>query len=273
MRLSQLGVINMTDVEKIALWVGLIASIISIVLSVVAIIFARIVDKSSREVSAQTIKSLQKIESYVERLSSDTTGLIKAGWDRMLGSVGKPPNAEENVSAKEIAAGLLAEMRAELGLSETEQHDERHVSWERGEQLDDAFENIRSSLEAQLRTQTRSDRPSEALDQVLDILRGLSPQARALASLIASNRHLTFDQFQQLLKHSELAEAISELRAEGLLVPLEGVSRTGKAIPVYYFPPRLSDIVRAATLLLPEVADDLQKFVASELMKVGYQPR
>jgi mannose/fructose/N-acetylgalactosamine-specific phosphotransferase system component IIC len=60
----------MTDVEKIALWVGLIASIVSIVLSVVAIVFARIVDKSAREVSAQTIKSLQKIESYVERLSS-----------------------------------------------------------------------------------------------------------------------------------------------------------------------------------------------------------
>lgn len=76
----------MSDVEKIALWVGLISSIVSIVLSIVAIVFAGIVDRSARNVSAQTIKSLQKIESYVERLSSDTTGLIKAGWDRMLGT-------------------------------------------------------------------------------------------------------------------------------------------------------------------------------------------
>jgi hypothetical protein len=191
----------------------------------------------------------------------------------MLGSVSTPPDDQANVSAKEIAAGLLAEMRAELGLSEAEQHDEQRVSSERGEQLDEAFENIRSSLEAQLRTQKRSDRPSEALDHVLELLRGLSLEARALANLIARNRHLTFDQFQQLLKHSALKDAVSELREEGLLVPLEGVSRTGKPIPVYYFPPGLSDIVRAATLLLPDMDDDLLAFVASELSKAGYQLR
>jgi hypothetical protein len=262
----------MTDVEKIALWLGLVSSIVSIVLSVVAIVFARMVDKSARDVSDQTIRSLQKIEGYVERLSSDTTGLIKAGWDRMLGNVGSPPN-DVSGSAKEMAAGLLAEMRAQLGLSETGQRDSHQELSKRDEELDDALKGMRGALEAQLRTQKRSDRPSEVLDDVSKRLRSLTPEARALAALIGPGRHLTFDQFQHLLKDSSLSDAVSELRDEGLLVPLEGYSRIGKPIPVYYFPSGLSDIVRAALLLMPEVDAELRAFVAAELEGVGYKPR
>ncbi len=263
----------MTDVEKIALWVGLIASIVSIVLSVVAIVFARIVDKSARDVSAQTIKSLQKIESFVERLSSDTTGLIKAGWDRMLGNVGTPPVDNSTEAAREIAKGLLAEMRAELGLPESEQRDDATPS-NGGEKLTEVFENLQNSLEAQLRTQRSSDRPSKALDYILDVLTGLSPEAKALASVIAENKyHLTFDQIQRLIGKSPLGDAVSELRDKGLLVPLEGLSPTGKPIPVYYFPAGPSDVVRSALLLLPEIEPDLQAFVTSELEAVGYNVR
>ena len=76
----------MADVDKIALWAGLISSIVSIVLSIVAIVVAILVNSRSEKVSDQTIKSLQKIESSIERLSGDTSGLIKGAWDTMLAS-------------------------------------------------------------------------------------------------------------------------------------------------------------------------------------------
>ena|SRR5436190_17397695 len=103
----------MNNVEQVALWVGLISGIVSIVMSVVAIAFAVMVDRSSRAVTAQTIKSLQKIESDVERLSSDTRELIKAGWDRMLGSVSLayPP---ESTAPSQLASGIAAELKSEL---------------------------------------------------------------------------------------------------------------------------------------------------------------
>lgn len=263
----------MTDVEKIALWVGLIASIVSIVLSVVAIVFARMVDKSARQVSEQTIRSLQKIESYVERLSSDTTGLIKAGWDRMLGTVGKPDPTQETISAREIADGLLAELRAELGITAPhyEEHEAPHTP--RDEQLDEALKNLRRSLEFQLRTPKRANRPSQKLDEVLDGLRSLTPEARTIASILTDNLHITFNQFQRLQKESPLGDAIIELRDQGFLIPLEGLSPQLKPIPVYFFPPGVKDLVRAALLLLPEPDHEVRSFVESELKSVGYEVR
>lgn len=174
-----------------------------------------------------------------------------------------------------MAAGLLAEMRAQLGLSEEGQRDEAEISSGRAGKLDEAFENLQTSLEAQLRTQRSSDRPGEAVDRIVGLLASLSPEARALASVIGANgRHLTFDQFQRLLRKSPIGDAISELRDKGLLVPLEGLSiTTGKPIPVYYFPSELTDIVRAALLLLPELDRDLQAFVVSELETIGYNLR
>src|SRR5258706_16016557 len=97
----------MTDVEKIALWVGLFASIVSIVLSFVAIAFAILVDRGARAVSGQTIKSLQKIESDVQRQSDDTRELIKAGWDKMLIGVDKELQPKPfDTSPKDLAAGI-----------------------------------------------------------------------------------------------------------------------------------------------------------------------
>jgi hypothetical protein len=259
----------MTDVEKIALWFGLVSSIVSIVLSIVAILFARIVDKSARDVSDQTIKSLQKIESDVARLSSDTTGLIKAGWDRMLGSVGTFPVGDANISAKEIASGLLAELRAntEEQVGQNEDTDLQH-----GQNLTDLFKYLERSLEAQIRTQSRSERPSEALDHVVSLLNSLPLEARALARLIADRgSHLSFNQFQSLLKDSWLSEAVSELRDKGLLIPLSGVDPSkGKPIPVYYFPPTLSHALRAALLLLPDTPEDVETRILAELKRIGY---
>src|SRR5262245_13410053 len=106
----------MSTVETVALWVGLISSIVSIVLSIVAIVFSLLVERQSSRVAAQTIQSLQKIESAVERLSSDTRELVKAGWDKMLGYVAPPLlNAPiPDAAAKSVASGITAELRADL---------------------------------------------------------------------------------------------------------------------------------------------------------------
>ena len=74
----------MTDVEAVALWLGVIGAIISIVLAIVAMIFTFTVDRRSSDVNEQVIKSLQKIESTVEGVASDTRDLIKVAFDRML---------------------------------------------------------------------------------------------------------------------------------------------------------------------------------------------
>jgi hypothetical protein len=120
-------------------------------------------------------KSLQKIESEVERLSSDTTGLIKAGWDRMLGNVAATPDKSAGVDAREMTSGLLAELLANA---------ERHIGPQDSgsilaheEKLDDLFKYLGKSLEAQILTRNSSERPSEALDRVLGILNSLSPEA------------------------------------------------------------------------------------------------
>src|SRR5579864_4569961 len=85
---------EMNQAESVAFWVGFIGSMVGIVLSIVAIVFSILVDRRSSRISDHTIQSLQKIESAVERLSSDTRELIKAGWDKMLGNVDKasPPS-------------------------------------------------------------------------------------------------------------------------------------------------------------------------------------
>src|SRR3954464_15733564 len=98
----------MGEVERVALWVGLIASVAGIVLSIVAIWFAREVDTRSAAITKQTIQSLQKIESTVERQSKDTQELIKAAWDAMLGGMGQPQTPAPSSPAQAGATQRLA---------------------------------------------------------------------------------------------------------------------------------------------------------------------
>lgn len=258
----------MTDVEKIALWIGLISSIVSIVLSVVAIVFAILVDKSARAVSAQTIKSLQKIESDVERLSDDTRELIKAGWDKMLGSVDKDLQIRSvETPAKEIAAGIASELRAELGMIPNETGKKSVVSTEQNSKMEQLFKTLEASLAAQLRTQNISSRPSEALNRITETLNNLTPSAQSLLRYIGRG-HLTLEEYRTLRKGS-LGEPLVELRESGLLIPVVHKTSDGE-VPCYYFPPSLSNLVRAAIPLLPKLPDDINKEVKSELTKVGY---
>jgi type II secretory pathway pseudopilin PulG len=97
-------VFALTQVETVGLWVGLVSAIVSIVLSIVAIAFARDVDRRSLEISHQTIRSLEAIQSAVQRLSEDTGGLIKVAWERMLGSMG-PGHPTLNSELETLFAG------------------------------------------------------------------------------------------------------------------------------------------------------------------------
>ena len=99
---------NVNDVEAVALWVGLLAGLASVVLAVVAIWFAFWVNDRATEVNDQTIRSLQKIEAQVERAADDTTNLIKGAWDKMLGQV-PPQDTTSSGSMQEVAAGLAAD--------------------------------------------------------------------------------------------------------------------------------------------------------------------
>src|SRR5437660_1626484 len=100
----------LTQVETVGLWTGLLSAVVSIVLSVVAILFARDVDRRSMEISNQTIRSLESIQSTVQRLSDDTGGLIKVAWERMLGTMGAA-TAQPDSELQGLLYGLLAEFR------------------------------------------------------------------------------------------------------------------------------------------------------------------
>ena len=257
----------MTGVEAIALWIGLVSSIAGIVLSIVATVFAVYVNNRASEINDRTIQSLQKIESAVDRSSEDTRELIRAGWNKMLGNVGKPSNTEsDSASAREIASGLAAELRAELGLGGS---NEPSPQTDEIERLNDLLENLEISMEAQLTDRDYLETPGEALDYSVAKLRNLAPRPQALVQAIVS-LHLTREQYRRLLKSSVLSPAVADLRRNGLLVPLEGRGEDGEEIPVYYFPPSLSEAIRTAILLLPDIPHEVQETVNAELRRVGY---
>src|SRR5258706_2692276 len=103
------GSIRVSDVEKVATWAGLITGIAGSVLSVVVIWFALATEARSRAVSDQMIKSLQKIESAVDRTADDTQGLIKVAWDRLIPGAGvgaADPGPLDPSSSEQIASGI-----------------------------------------------------------------------------------------------------------------------------------------------------------------------
>ena len=158
------------------------------------------VDRSSRAVTAQTIKSLQKIESDVERLSSDTRELIKAGWDRMLGSVSLayPP---ESTAPSQLASGIAAELKSELAPLIQSADKTKQTALER--RLADVIETLESSLTRLPDADSQMARRSVVVDGVRSRLDSLSPEALALAGRIISHRHLEPQQYreQRFLPH------------------------------------------------------------------------
>jgi hypothetical protein len=257
----------MSQAESVAFWIGLISSIVGIVLSVVAIVFAILVDRRSSKISDHTIQSLQKIESAVERLSSDTRELIKAGWDKMLGNVerGAAPASSES-SAKEVAAGIAAELRSELATLRVESGT-ADKSQLRLEDLEKYLKNLEASLIAQLRAQQMESRPSAKFEAVLEMVRELTPATYALLRAI-SEFHLTQREYKRL-SAGRFGPSILELRKVGLLVPVVHNSSSGPE-PCYYLPTGINKIAHAAFHVLPLPQQDILQAVVTELKSIGY---
>lgn len=245
------------------MWVGLIGSIVGIVLSVVAIVFSVLVDRRSSKVSDQTIQSLQKIESVVERLSSDTRELIKAGWDKMLGNVDQPSQALGEVSTKDIAAGIAAELRAELSVIRSETPTTAKTA-----ELERVVNSLEATVAAQLRNQSSTSRPSEAIDRIVAKAAAISPEAQELLRQV-SRGHLELNQYRAMAQ-GKLGDALLELRANGLLVPLQHKVDNGKPVPCYWFSAQLAPAIRAAVLFLEKSDSSLRNEVRQELVRVGY---
>ncbi len=258
----------MSTVEQVALWAGLISSIIGIVLSIVAIVFAVLVDRSARNVTAQTIKSLQKIESEVDRSSSDTRELIKAAWEKMLtGGMQPLANLQGDAPAKEIAAGVAAELREELKtLREGPEASNQRTSEIR---LNQILERLEEVLTAQIRTELAPDQPGTLVEQARRNLEGLSPEAKALVVELA-DFHLTRSEYKKI-QEGPLATAVEELRLAGVLVPLKGLDKAGRDISVYWFPSRLANALNAAIFLITAPTDAIRQRVKAELERIGYR--
>jgi hypothetical protein len=255
----------MSTVEQVALWAGLISSIVSVVLSIVAIAFAVMVDRSARAVTAQTIKSLQKIESDVERLSSDTRELIKAGWDRMLGSVQPPQSLDSGVKGQ-MAAGIAAELKSELAplLQQTDKTKQELLE----RRLQEVIEQLQSSLTKAPRIASRTRR-SSAVDAVRSALATLSPEAVGMVALMTGKRHLESREYREL-REGPLAAAVRELRRSGLLAPQVAGGMSESDPPVYFFPGALGKIIPAALPLLPPLPRETMDKVMGEMKRVGY---
>jgi hypothetical protein len=254
--------------ESLAFWISFIGTIVSIVLSLVAIVFSVLVDRRSTTVSDRTIQSLQKIESAVERSSSDTRELIKAGWDRMLGNVGKEPSREtSDASAKEVAGGIAAELRTELMKIAADVGVSEGASKAKFQEIENYLKNLEATLSAQLRTARTEQRPSARIDSIISTLRELSPRSYALVAAI-NGKHLSQDQYQKLSR-GRLMRPLLELREEGLLVPAVHKTNHGPE-PCYYFPSSTARTVSSALEISGEPNSDAFAEVLAELKSVGY---
>jgi hypothetical protein len=258
----------MNQVESVAFWCAFIASIVGTVLALVAIAFSVLVDRRSSRVSDHTIQSLQKIESAVERLSSDTRELIKAGWDKMLGGVEKsPPPDSSDPDAKQLAAGIAAELRSELTALFPDKKPDGQGPEKKDERIEAYLKELEASLMAQMRGSAESSRPSARFEDVSNTVRGLSVQAYCLLRAIRF-RHLTQAQYRRLAD-GPLADALFELRKAGLLAPVAHRTEGGK-VPCYYMPSSIAAIGRAVLDLLPEPPDDVTRPVELALNEAGY---
>jgi len=251
----------MDEVERVALWIGLLGSVVSTSLAVVALAFTYVVNKRSDNVSDQTIRSLERIQGSVQRVSDDTTNLIKAGWDKMLAGLAVPsPQDAELEPAQEVAAGLRAEISETLRPTDGAQMDMKDLVDELANNAEDAVKA--GALEA-------SD-SARAVDRVLSLLDQVSPAARELAKVLAFGpRHLKRTEYQLLMHDPRTSQAVREMRSLGFLTPRVHRYGDGHEL-VYYFPSRLNRAVRAAFMLRthePEQPDILEALAAA-----GYGP-
>jgi hypothetical protein len=257
-------------VEHVATWVGLITGVIGVTLSLLAGWFAFEVNKRADTINNQVITTLQKIESAVERTSTDTQGLIKVAWHRLVVNgehTGHelPDDSEEKTEARSMTSGLAAEAVAEMagrsnggangngsgGLASLEQRFEELLS----------FAEIRGGV-------NHGDQPSStALAELGRRIEDASPLAvEVVRALSEAGAPLQRQQYADLVAIATFGEALTELRRCGILAPL---SSSGERYS-YYFPPGVDTLVPHAVTLFAGEFPTERALVASAFTHVGY---
>lgn len=261
-----------SQVQNVATWAGLIIGISGVVLALVAIYFTIEVDRRSARTAAETIKTLERISEAVRSQSHDTRDLIKFGWERMFANVSTPSvgTSTSDQGVREVAAGLAAEIRADLGIDDQDEAGEPASMDARLAALNESLDQLQSTLETQLRAPRWE--PGEEVQFWVEMVSELSDEAQAVARVIASvHSHITRDQMRRLQRDNGLVgEALTELRSDGFLVPLEGRDRERRKTVVYFFPPDMMRAIRAALLMTPELDPVFEEDIMSTFQSVGY---
>jgi len=182
----------------------------------------------------------------------------------MLGSVSRDlPAQPPERSSKELASGIAAELRAELGALDSG----KPSSDIKAAELERVLNSLESTLAASLKASPRPTRPSELIDTTVSNINRLSPTAQALLRGV-SRAHIDLDEYKEIMK-GPFADALQELRSSGLIVPLQH-KKDGKPVPCYWFPGEMAPIVRTAMAFLPKPEPEVRKRINSELKRVGY---
>lgn len=249
-----------SEVETVALWVGLVVGIASIVLAIFAIWFSQRVEKRSGELIEQSIKSLQKIETTVEYLSLDSREMIKAAWDRMLSNVSDPPTLDRTIDRdadQQVARGIADEVADEYP-------DEIGGISELTDRLTEALAFV-SSIR-------RDAGGAESVDYAMRALTGLSPHAYALTSVLREGAmHLSRDEYKRLTsQEASVGEVVKELRSAGIIVPL--VAGDARDQRVYWYPPGMEGPFQAAISLLGTPDADTHEWAYRVLEEAGWHP-
>jgi hypothetical protein len=254
--------LGLTQLETVGLWAGLLSSVVSVVLSLVAIFFARDVDRRSIEINNQTIRSLQSIQSTVQRLSEDTGGLIKVAWERMLGTMGAPAPQTDN-DLQGLLAGLLAEFREdanEIAPGTAMEKLARKVG-----------ERVRRATDGRSGAERSTGPRSWAFNAVVQAIESLSPLAIELLRALEGGHHLTRTQYLHLRRDPDLAVAVDELRDQDLLVPIQRRGARGEET-IYGIAPWFLEVIGPALVFTghESPSDAEAQKVMSALREVGY---
>lgn len=262
----------MSQLIDVATWIAVIAGVMGIVLAIVAIWFTFAVDRRSRNVTEQMIKSLQRIESSVERSSADTQGLIKVAWDRMLGDVAAPESKavtepeldrRTDVQLEQLMAGLTAEVRSELASRREESPALPDV--------DEIVRRVTEAVQAQFNiSRSETGSASSQINDWLNRLRTLSPAALELIRYLGAFGHLTRQQYERLAAHPRYSTVVEELRKIGALSPFVSTVEPEETQPVYWFSRSVGDNLRIAFDLLDPNFREERASLGNVLKEIGY---
>lgn len=183
-----------------------------------------------------------------------------------LGGIPGAQSGNSSVSSKEIAAGLIDEIRSAIEELKPQQDEDTP---KRIQALDEALKDVKRTLSAQLSSDTSIQ--SGRIRSLERRLIALPPLARELAYKIR-HMHLTRDQYQAL-RRGPLSFALTGLRTRGILAPLKSHGNGEESSQlVYWFPPGKSEGLISAAVLSRPGDKEAEEVVNKELARVRYGP-